>query len=143
MDNESKFVSTIYDFKYVKKTKWMRENFKGGKALFTQPPAPIKCGGAPQNIAYLCYDYWKLFSVKADIHFYTPLSTMFNVKYYSDTIEKIVNEKGINPHYNCVLTSVRDGVATFKNNADGKVFEENFDFLHAVPLMATPKFLHG
>jgi NADPH-dependent 2,4-dienoyl-CoA reductase/sulfur reductase-like enzyme len=143
MDNESKFVSTIYDPKYAMKTKWMRENFKGGKALFTQPPAPIKCGGAPQKIAYLCDDYWKKHNVKADIHFYTPLPTMFAVKYYSYTLEKIVKEKGINSHYNCVLTSVRDGVATFKNNSDGKVFEETFDFLHSVPLMATPKFLHG
>jgi sulfide:quinone oxidoreductase len=31
--------------------------FKGGNAIFTQPATPIKCGGAPQKIAYLAADY--------------------------------------------------------------------------------------
>ena len=33
------------------------KNFKGGNALFTQPTTPIKCGGAPQKIAYLAADH--------------------------------------------------------------------------------------
>jgi NADPH-dependent 2,4-dienoyl-CoA reductase/sulfur reductase-like enzyme len=119
----------------------MRENFKGGRALFTQPPPPIKCGGAPQKIAYLCDDYWKSNNIKADVHFFTPLPQMFAIKYYSDSLTEIVNKKNIHPHYTSVLTSVRDGVATFKNTTDGSVFEEQFDFLHAVPLLSTPSFL--
>ena len=34
-------------------------NFKGGNAVFTQPVTAIKCGGAPQKIAYLAADYFK------------------------------------------------------------------------------------
>ena len=30
--------------------------FRGGTALFTQPPMPIKCAGAPQKIMYLAGD---------------------------------------------------------------------------------------
>ena len=34
------------------------KNFKSGNAIFTQPTTPIKCGGAPQKIAYLAADYF-------------------------------------------------------------------------------------
>ncbi len=35
-----------------------RQNLKGGRALFTQPPMPIKCAGAPQKAMYLSGDHW-------------------------------------------------------------------------------------
>ena len=143
LDDKSKFVGTIYDPNYAQKVKRMRETFKGGRALFTQPPPPIKCGGAPQKIAYLCDDYWKKNKIQADVHFFTPLPQMFAIKYYSDSLTKIVAEKGITPHYTSVLTSVQDGLATFKNTSTGQTFEEKFDFLHAVPHMGAPKFLQN
>lgn len=31
---------------------------RSGKALFTQPPMPIKCAGAPQKAMYLACDHW-------------------------------------------------------------------------------------
>ena len=37
-------------------TKEVLNNFKGGTALFTQAPTPIKCPGAPQKIMYLAAD---------------------------------------------------------------------------------------
>lgn len=143
MDDPTKFVGTIYDLKYAQKVAWMRENFKGGRALFTQPPPPLKCGGAPQKIAYLCEDHWRKNKIQADIHFFTPLPQMFAVKFFSDSLQEIAKEKGITPHFTSVLTSVRDGVATFKNTADNTTFEEKFDFLHAVPHLSVPPFLKG
>jgi NADPH-dependent 2,4-dienoyl-CoA reductase/sulfur reductase-like enzyme len=143
LEDDSKFVGTIYDPVYVQKVKRMRETFKGGRALFTQPPPPLKCGGAPQKIAYLCDYHWKNNNIKADVHFFTPLPQMFAVKYYSDSLAKIVKEKGITPHFTSVLTSVEDGLATFKNTTTNEIFQEKFDFLHAVPHMGTPKFLLG
>jgi sulfide:quinone oxidoreductase len=35
------------------------QKLRGGRALFTQPPMPIKCAGAPQKAMYLSCDYWK------------------------------------------------------------------------------------
>ena len=32
---------------------------QGGKALFSQPPMPIKCAGAPQKAMYLSADAWR------------------------------------------------------------------------------------
>ena len=33
--------------------------FEGGTAIFTMPPPPIKCAGAPQKIAYLADDHFR------------------------------------------------------------------------------------
>ena len=35
------------------------KNLNGGTLLFTEPPMPIKCAGAPQKIAYLAADHMK------------------------------------------------------------------------------------
>jgi sulfide:quinone oxidoreductase len=123
----------------------MRKTFKGGKAIFTIPPAPVKCAGAPQKIAYLCDDYWKnsLHKVNAEVHYFTPLASIFGVKYYSDALERIADQKGIKRHYNSVLVSVRKGVATFKDTTNNTTYEETYDFLHAVPLMSAPDALKG
>lgn len=46
-------VGTIYKLEYAYKTSKLRENFKGGKAVFMLPQMPVKCGGGPQKIMYL------------------------------------------------------------------------------------------
>jgi hypothetical protein len=143
MEDPSKMVGTIYDYELAKKVSYMRKNFKGGRALFTQPPAPLKCGGAPQKIVYLCEDYWKKHGIKADIHFYTPLSQIFGVTYYSEALTEIALKKGVTLHYTTELIKVVDGVATFKNNSNGTIFEEKFDFLHAIPHLGAPQYLIG
>ncbi|MEK9584344.1 MAG: FAD/NAD(P)-binding oxidoreductase, partial [Flavobacteriaceae bacterium] len=57
------------------------QKFKGGNAIFTQPATPIKCGGAPQKIAYLAADYLKKqgLSNKSNIMFATPGTVIFGV----------------------------------------------------------------
>ena len=35
------------------------KEFKGGRAIFTFPHAPIKCPAAAQKIIYLSDDYWR------------------------------------------------------------------------------------
>lgn len=37
----------------------LKEDFKGGKAVFMNPMQPIKCGGAPQKIMYLSNYDWR------------------------------------------------------------------------------------
>ena len=57
------------------------QEFKGGNAIFTQPSTPIKCGGAPQKIAYLAADYLKnkTFTKPTNIVFATPGTVIFGV----------------------------------------------------------------
>lgn len=53
LDDPDTPVSSMYTLEGAYKTSVLRENFKGGNALFTSPSFPIKCGGAPQKILYL------------------------------------------------------------------------------------------
>lgn len=140
-DNSSNVVS-VYNYKYAKKTAIKRELFKGGRALFTQPTAPIKCAGAPQKVLYLSDAHWKNNGVRVDCHFFTPLPTIFGIKYYSDALEPIADEKKITRHYKHVLTSFKNGnTATFKNLDTGAFIDYNFDFIHVVPPMNPPLLL--
>ena len=52
-------VCSNYSFKYAPYTFECLKNFKGGKALFTNPNTPVKCGGAPLKIMFLAADYFK------------------------------------------------------------------------------------
>ena len=52
-------VVSNYSPKTVTKTWDNLKSFKGGNAIFTFPPMPIKCPGAPQKIMYLADDYWR------------------------------------------------------------------------------------
>ena len=47
LDDPSSPVGSIYRLDYAYKACKLRENFKGGKAIFVLPKMPIKCGGAP------------------------------------------------------------------------------------------------
>lgn len=40
-------VGSIYKLDYAYKTSRLREEFKGGKAVFMLPQMPVKCGGGP------------------------------------------------------------------------------------------------
>ena len=121
----------------------MRENFQGGKAIFTQPPPPIKCGGGPQKIVYLCNNYWKKNNVKADVHFFSTAPALFGVKYFSDALAKYAKEQGIDVQLNHQLISVNEKFATFKNVTNNSLIEETYDFLHVVPHMSAPDCLIG
>jgi NADPH-dependent 2,4-dienoyl-CoA reductase/sulfur reductase-like enzyme len=121
----------------------MRENFKGGKAIFTQPPPPIKCGGGPQKIVYLCNDYWKKNKINAEVNFFSTAPAIFGVKYFSDALQKYADETGVKTHLNSQLISVDKKSATFKNTKTGETFTESYDFLHVVPHMQVPDFLVG
>lgn len=48
----------------VTKTWECLQGFSGGHALFTFPPLPIKCPGAPQKIMYLADDHFRRVSRK-------------------------------------------------------------------------------
>ena len=51
-------VTSNYRFDLAPYTWALTQDLKRGKALFTQPPMPIKCAGAPQKAMYLSCDHW-------------------------------------------------------------------------------------
>lgn len=58
LDNPLSNVASIYESQFAEKMGRIASNFKSGKAIFTEPPMPIKCAGAPQKILYLWTQKW-------------------------------------------------------------------------------------
>lgn len=123
------------------------QRFRGGRALFTQPPMPIKCAGAPQKILYLAADRWRRAGIAAEMQFATPGPSMFGVPFYARALDRVVAEYGITPRYGHRLVAV-DGPrrrATFEVRQGEAVtrVEEAFDLLHVVPPQSAPDFIKG
>lgn len=124
--------------------KCIRE-FKGGKALFTQPAMPIKCAGAPQKILYMAADRFRRRQLSAELAFFTPGPSMFGVPFYAKALDKVVADYGIVPKFGHNLVAV-DGPgkrAIFEVKSADKMMQVDFafDLLHVVPPQSAPDFI--
>ncbi|WP_033921979.1 bifunctional protein tyrosine phosphatase family protein/NAD(P)/FAD-dependent oxidoreductase [Sphingomonas sp. 37zxx] len=114
-----------------------------GVALFTQPPMPIKCAGAPQKAMYLSCDAWADRGVLDDIYvgFHSAGAVLFGVKEYVPALMHYVERYGIDLNFESTLVAV-DGpgkTATFREKA-GEV-TRCFDMLHVTPPQKAPAFI--
>jgi sulfide:quinone oxidoreductase len=120
----------------------------GGKAVFTQPPMPIKCAGAPQKAMYLSADHWRRNGVLSgvDIQFCNAGAVLFGVADYVPALMEYVKAYNIGLNFGQTLIAV-DGPgkkATFSQaNADGtqETVVRAFDMLHVVPPQKAPDFI--
>ena len=126
----------------------MRENFKGGKAVFTVAPFPIKCGGAPQKIAYLSDDTWRKNGVreKTEIRFMAATPVMFPPSpYYNTHLTETAKSKGfkISLKHQLVKVDKDNRKAYFRNLDDeaGDLVELDYDFLHICPNQKPHEFI--
>lgn len=143
-------VTSNYFYKLAPYTYECLEKFpKGGKAVFTSPNTPIRCGGAPQKILYLGADYFRKKGIlkESEVHFYTGGTVIFGVKKYAETLNKVVARYGIKTHFYHNLAEV-DGpnrVAYFdKYDTNGQVVDrvaQPFDMLHVTPPQSAPDFI--
>ncbi len=138
-------VSSNYRFDLAPKTWQMIRHMKQGTAVFTMPTDPIKCGGAPQKIAYLAADHWRKEGVLDDIHviLVLPSPGMFGVKVFSDELEKVAAKYGIDVRFNSELTEV-DGAtqtATIRDNSSGESEDIHYDIMHVVPKQSAPDWV--
>ncbi len=138
-------VCSNYAYEYVDKTWEFIKNFKGGHAVFTQPNTPIKCGGAPQKIVYLAEDYFRKSGVrdKTKITFALNTDSIFGVKKYADTLNKVLERKKIETMYKHNLIEVRPDSkeAVFENLDTGEEVAVKYDLLHVTPPMSSPDFI--
>lgn len=119
------------------------QQMRAGRAIFSQPPMPIKCAGAPQKAMYLACDYWRRAGVLDDIEveFRNAGAVLFGVADYVPALMSYVEKYGIDLALGSNLIAV-DGpaqTATFKT-ADGEE-TVSFDMLHVVPPQVAPQFL--
>ncbi|MEM1435648.1 MAG: FAD/NAD(P)-binding oxidoreductase [Pseudomonadota bacterium] len=119
------------------------QELKGGKAVFSQPPMPIKCAGAPQKALYLSCSEWERSGrlKDIDVHFHNAGGVLFGVADYVPALEGYMNRYGVHCHYGSTLTAVDGGAkqAVFSSEAGEQVID--FDFLHLSPPQRAPAFI--
>ncbi|WP_422365876.1 TIGR01244 family sulfur transferase [Pelagibius sp.] len=141
-------VTSNYRFDLAPYTWQLVNELKAGTALFTQPPMPIKCAGAPQKALYLSADHWLRSGTldRIDIAFYNAGAVLFGVKDYvpalMDYIEKYRAELKFS--HNLVAVDGPSRRAWFdQTDADGntKRVERRFDMIHVCPPQCAPDFI--
>lgn len=116
-----------------------------GTALFTMPPGPIKCAGAPQKIAYLAADHWRRLGVlsRMDIHLILPTPGMFGIPEFAAGLKKAADRYGINVHFESKLVSIDgEGRKAVISKIDGSEEETlSFDMAHITPPQSAPDWI--
>ena len=141
-------VTSNYRYDLAPYTWELVQNLKSGTAIFTQPPMPIKCAGAPQKAMYLSGDHWRRTGVldKIDIKFCNTGGAIFGVKAFVPALMKYVKRYNIDLNFGETLIKV-DGpnkTAWFeKTDADGNKshVKRKFDMLHVCPPQSAPDFI--
>lgn len=140
-------VTSNYRFDLAPYTWSLIKSLSSGKALFTQPPMPIKCAGAPQKAMYLACDAWLRRDVldQMDVHFHNAGGVLFGVSDYVPALEEYIQRYGIHKQFQQSLIAV-DGPArrarfrVMGEQGDEEV-EADFDMLHVVPPQRAPKLV--
>ncbi|MEC1261307.1 FAD/NAD(P)-binding oxidoreductase [Bacillus swezeyi] len=138
-------VCSNYSYHTVDSTWENIRNFKGGTAIFTHPDSPVKCGGAPQKIMYLADDYFRKSNVRnqSEIIFASAKTMIFDVAKYANTLNKVVQRKGIHTMYKRNLIEVRadSKEAVFENLETKEQEVLKYDLLHVTPPMKAPELM--
>ncbi|MCC6917474.1 bifunctional protein tyrosine phosphatase family protein/NAD(P)/FAD-dependent oxidoreductase [Nitrosomonas sp.] len=141
-------VTSNYQFDLAPYTWSLTQDLKGGRALFTQPPMPIKCAGAPQKAMYLSCDYWQRQGVldKIEVEFDSAGAVLFGVADFVPPLMEYVQKYHASLVFNSNLVKVNgpEKIATFEiKDAAGAVtrVDKPFDMLHITPPQAAPDFL--
>lgn len=141
-------VTSNYMFEMAPYTYELVRSLRGGRALFTQPPMPIKCAGAPQKAMYLSCDHWLRAGTLKDIEveFHTAGTVLFGVEHYVPSLMQYIEKYGAGLNFGSTLKAV-DGPARkafFETKtADGTVaiVEREFDMIHICPPQRAPGFV--
>lgn len=135
-------VCSNYAYETVDRTWENIRTLKRGVAVFTQPSTTIKCGGAPQKIAYLADDHFRRAGVRDQItiKFFSGQASIFSVEKYANTLRQVCQRKGIETYFRHELTAIDPyrKEAVFKNLDTGEETVVHYDMLHATPPMSAP-----
>ena len=141
-------VTSNYRYDLAPYTWQLVESMKEGRALFTQPPMPIKCAGAPQKAMYLSGDAWHRRGVlnNIDIQFMNAGGVLFGVKDYVPALMKYVEkyDAKLNFFHNLIGVDGSAKKAIFKIAKPDTPAEEvtvDFDMMHVCPPQTAPDFI--
>jgi len=141
-------VTSNYRYDLAPYTWELVQGLKSGKAIFTQPPMPIKCAGAPQKALYLSGDAWMRRGVLKDIQidFNNAGGVLFGVKDYVPALESYIKRYNANLNFFHNLIAV-DGPArkavfqVAKPDTVPEQVEVDFDMMHVCPPQTAPDFI--
>jgi sulfide:quinone oxidoreductase len=140
-------VSSNYRYDLAPRMWEFLHGLRGGRAVFTMPAGAIKCGGAPQKIAYLAADQWRRAGVLEHIRITLALPTpaMFGLPAFARTLERVVERYGIDVRLQHELVEV-DGAnrrARFVDRSAGgeRHVELDYDVMHVAPPQSAPDWL--
>ncbi len=139
-------ICSNYAYDTVQDTWPTIQGTRSGKALFTHPSTPIKCGGAPQKIMYLAEEAFRKAGVRSglDIHFYSGMPESFTVPHYARVLDKCMDDRSITPHYKRDLIAIDapNRKATFAClDKEGETETVEYSMIHVTPPMSAPDFI--
>lgn len=141
-------VTSNYRYDLAPYTWELVQGMKEGRAIFTQPPMPIKCAGAPQKALYLSGDAWHRKGVlkNIDIQFNNAGGVLFGVKDYVPALMEYVKKYDADLNFFHTLVAV-DGPAkkawfdVAKPDTEVERVEMEFDMIHVCPPQTAPDFI--
>lgn len=141
-------VTSNYRYDLAPYTWELVKGMKEGRAIFTQPPMPIKCAGAPQKAMYLSGDAWHRRGVlkNIDIQFNNAGGVLFGVKDYVPALMEYVKKYDASLNFFHTLVAV-DGPAkkawfdVAKPDTPVERVEMEFDMMHVCPPQSAPDFI--
>ncbi|MFN0091704.1 MAG: FAD-dependent oxidoreductase [Acidimicrobiales bacterium] len=138
-------VSSNYRPDLAPRTWELVEPLRGGTAVFTAPAGPIKCGGAPQKIAYLAADWWRRQGVLRDVQVILALpgAKLFGVPEFEAVLGQVVERYGIDLRLQTELVEVDPGQreVILADHAAGTKQRVRYDLLHVTPPMSAPDWI--
>ncbi|MHB8658152.1 MAG: NAD(P)/FAD-dependent oxidoreductase [Solirubrobacteraceae bacterium] len=123
------------------------QEFQGGTAVFTNPPPPIKCAGAPQKIMYLADDHFRKSGVRgrSKILYASGTPGIFSVKEFAKTLNEVIARKGIETLYKHKLVEIRpaEHKAIFQSTEGEELTEIEYGMIHITPPQCAPDVIKG
>ena len=143
-------VTSNYRYDLAPYTWELVRSLKSGRAVFTQPPMPIKCAGAPQKALHLSADHWNRTRRLKDIDvgFYNAGGVLFGVADYVPALMEYVKryDAKLNFHHNLTAIDGPAKKAWFTRTAPDQpkeTVEVAFDMIHVTPPQCAPDFIRS
>ncbi|MFM1961279.1 MAG: hypothetical protein RLZZ172_124 [Bacteroidota bacterium] len=143
-------VCSNYDFRYADYTWTCIQQTHKGKAIFTNPHTPVKCGGAPQKIMYLASDYFRKQGrdKQIEVAMWSGGTRVFGVPKYEEVLKGIIAERHINMQFHQKLVEI-DGenkrakfIGIGEQNKDIESWVD-FSMIHVTPPQSAPDFIRN
>ncbi len=140
-------VSSIYDYQRAERTWELLRDFPGGRAVFTCPPMPIKCAGAPQKILYLACDHLRRRGLleRSQVTYGCAPAVIFGVPEYAEILLQVAARYGIDTRFGHELVAVdsdrREAVFAAAVGDERKEVRIPYDVLHVVPPQSAPDWI--